>query len=51
MTQGPAIGYTIFKEDTRVYPVDNWSDKPKQTICVDVDSQGFLDLYLKTMAT
>nr|WP_279169507.1 nucleoside hydrolase [Providencia huaxiensis] len=49
VTEGPAIGHTMFKEDNRIYPVDDWSNQPKQHICVNVKDDLFLDLYMKTL--
>ncbi|MEP1385264.1 MAG: nucleoside hydrolase [Paraglaciecola sp.] len=47
--EGPAIGMTLCKTAEKVFPVDDWHNKPKQQVCTDVDSQGLLDLYFKTL--
>lgn len=49
ITEGPAIGHTLLKEGGKRYPIDEWSGKPKQRVCVQVDHQGGLDLYMATM--
>ncbi|WZW87403.1 nucleoside hydrolase [Ignatzschineria larvae DSM 13226] len=49
VTEGPAIGHTMFKGNPRVFPVDEWSNKPLQHICVDVNNDAFLELYMKTL--
>ncbi|WP_289032139.1 nucleoside hydrolase [uncultured Paraglaciecola sp.] len=47
--EGPAIGMTLCKTIEKTFPVDDWHNKPKQQVCTDVDSQGLLDLYFKTL--
>ena len=49
VTEGPAMGHTMFKDNPRVFPVDEWSNQPKQNICVEVKSQELLDLYFQTI--
>ncbi|WP_158972690.1 nucleoside hydrolase [Paraglaciecola sp. L3A3] len=46
---GPAIGMTLCKTAEKAFPVDDWQEKPKQQVCIDVDNQGLLDLYFKTL--
>ncbi|WP_419245824.1 nucleoside hydrolase [Serratia sp. NFX21] len=50
ITEGPAIGHTLLKEGAKPYPIDEWSGKPQQRVCVQVDHRGVLDLYMATMA-
>ncbi|MBV6691618.1 nucleoside hydrolase [Serratia quinivorans] len=50
ITEGPAIGHTLLKEGAKSYPIDEWSGKPQQRVCVQVDHRGVLDLYTATMA-
>jgi inosine-uridine nucleoside N-ribohydrolase len=47
--EGPAIGMSLCKIDKKAFPVDGWQDKPRQQVCIDVDSQGLLDLYFNTL--
>lgn len=47
--EGPAIGMSLCKTDKKAFPVDGWQDKPRQQVCIDVDSQGLLDLYFNTL--
>lgn len=49
VTEGPAIGHTMLKRDERLYPVDGWSDRPSQQVCIKVNSSAILDLYTKTL--
>lgn len=49
VTDGPAIGHAMLKSNEKKYPVDEWSDKPRQHVCVDVKQDLFLDLYMKTL--
>ena len=48
--EGPAIGMTLCKTLEKAFPVDGWQDKPTQQVCIDVDSQGLLDLYFNTLS-
>lgn len=50
VTEGVAIGHTMLKTSGSAFPIDNWSDKPVQTVCVDVDADKFLELYMDTMS-
>lgn len=45
VTEGVAEGMTIQKCDTRIYPNDQWSDKPSQKIGIAVKSAELLALY------
>ena len=47
--EGPAIGMTLCKTSTKVFPVDDWHQQPRQQICVEVESQALLDLYFNTL--
>jgi inosine-uridine nucleoside N-ribohydrolase len=49
--EGPAIGMALCKTTEKAFPVDGWQQQPTQQICVDVDSQGLLDLYFKTLCS
>ncbi|MDW5498461.1 nucleoside hydrolase [Pseudomonas lundensis] len=49
ITEGPAMGHTLLKEGDKRYPIDEWSGKPKQRVCVEVDDKGLLELYMATM--
>ena len=50
VTEGPAIGHTMFKDNPRIFPMDEWSNQPKQNICIDVNSEALLELYFKTIS-
>jgi inosine-uridine nucleoside N-ribohydrolase len=43
------MGMTLCKTLEKAFPVDGWQDNPRQQVCIDVDSQGLLDLYFKTL--
>lgn len=45
ITEGPAIGHTMQKTQTKRYPVDAWADFPAQNVCSDVDVEGYLRRY------
>ncbi|GAC27387.1 nucleoside hydrolase [Brumicola pallidula] len=47
--EGPAMGMTLCKTLEKAFPVDGWQDKPSQQVCIDVDSQGLLDLYFNIL--
>lgn len=49
VTEGPAMGHTMLKEGDAHYPIDGWRDKPVQQVCVDVASEGLLELYMTTI--
>ncbi|TMP40311.1 nucleoside hydrolase [Pseudoalteromonas citrea] len=49
VTEGVAEGQTLFKESDRVFPIDEWSDRPKQKICTNVECDKLLNLYYNTM--
>lgn len=46
---GAAIGHTMLKKTDSWYPVDDWKDKPHQTVCIGVNSEMFLETYLETL--
>ncbi|MFB2903455.1 nucleoside hydrolase [Aeromonas jandaei] len=50
VTEGPAIGHTMLKQDGRRYPMDKWSDNPVQQVCVNVDSERLLELYASVLS-
>ncbi|TQF71140.1 nucleoside hydrolase [Pseudoalteromonas luteoviolacea] len=45
ITEGAAKGHTLFKNSDRVFPIDEWTHKPKQTIAINVESQIFNQRY------
>lgn len=49
VTEGPAIGHTMLKEGSTRYPIDDWSGKPVQQVCIDVASADLLELYMTTL--
>ena len=50
ITEGPAIGHTMQKTQTKRYPVDAWSDYPSQKVCCDVDVENYLRIYQQELA-
>ena len=50
VTEGIAIGQTVFSPPNATYATSEWDDKPVVQICTSVDSGGLLDLYRKTLA-
>ncbi|MBQ4863624.1 nucleoside hydrolase [Pseudoalteromonas sp. MMG013] len=49
VTEGVATGHTLFKQSDRLFPIDEWSNYPKQTICTNVDSEALLNLYMNSL--
>lgn len=49
VTEGAAIGHTMLKKSDNWYPIDDWANKPQQTVCINVDSSLFLKTYLETI--
>lgn len=45
ITDGPAKGHTLFKSSDRIFPIDEWAARPKQTIAINVDPQAFNQYY------
>ena len=44
-----AIDMTLCQTLEKSFSVDGWQDKPRQQVCIDVDSQGLLAFYLKRL--
>jgi inosine-uridine nucleoside N-ribohydrolase len=51
VTEGIAMGQTILAPADKSFPPSPWDGVPHKQICVDVDSQGLLDLYEKTICS
>lgn len=49
VTEGVAMGHTLFKADKRHYPIDGWSNNPKHQICTNVDGEALIALYMNTV--
>ena len=45
---GLTVGQTIFVPTARDYG-EGWRDLPAQNVCIDVDAQGVIDLYMNAM--
>jgi inosine-uridine nucleoside N-ribohydrolase len=50
VTDGIAIGQTIFCPPDAKYESRQWQEKPVVKICTDVDSDGLLALYSETLS-
>ncbi|TLX48601.1 nucleoside hydrolase [Pseudoalteromonas phenolica] len=50
VTEGVAAGHTLLKQCDRVYPIDEWSNQPKQKVCTGVNSKELLNLYIDSLA-
>jgi inosine-uridine nucleoside N-ribohydrolase len=50
VTDGIAIGQTIFCPPDANYESRQWQEKPVVEICTDVDSDGLLALYSETLS-
>jgi inosine-uridine nucleoside N-ribohydrolase len=50
VTQGIAIGQTVYSEPNATYATSEWDNKPVVRFCTSVDSDGLLDLYRNTLA-
>ncbi|MEM7084477.1 MAG: nucleoside hydrolase, partial [Pseudomonadota bacterium] len=49
VTDGPALGQTIWSDPEVRYETGDWRDLPVNTICTGVNSAGVLELYRKTL--
>lgn len=49
VTEGIAIGQTILAPAATQFPPGAWDGVPHKQVCIDVDSQGLLDLYEATI--
>ncbi|MEW6340924.1 MAG: nucleoside hydrolase [Paraburkholderia sp.] len=49
VVEGLAIGQTIQKPAAMGVPAPDWDTVPQQDVCVDVDVEGFLQLYYETI--
>ena len=49
VVEGLAVGQTIQKPETMGVPAPDWDELTKQDVCVDVDVEGFLQLYFETI--
>jgi hypothetical protein len=43
--------YDLCKTLEKSFSVDGLQGKPRQQVCIDVDSQGLLDLYFNTLSS
>lgn len=50
VTDGIAMGQTIFGANADAYAIDAWNLQPDCSICVDVDAEAVKSLYLDTLA-
>ncbi|PXX94661.1 nucleoside hydrolase [Halomonas sp. LBP4] len=48
---GLAMGQTIQRPDDRDFPPTAWDGLPSQRVCVDVDAQRLMTLYMDTFVT
>ena len=49
VTDGLAIGQTVFAPAGESFPPGPWDNVPHKQVCVDVNSDAFLELYLRTV--
>jgi purine nucleosidase len=49
VVEGLAVGQTIQKPEEMGVPAPSWDEFNKQDVCVDVDVEGFLQLYYDTV--
>ncbi len=49
VTEGPAMGQTVWSDPATDYQTGDWNDLPACRICTDVDAAGLLDLYRETL--
>ena len=49
VTDGPALGQTVWGDPEKCYQVGDWGDLPTVRICTAVDSARFLRLYEETL--
>ncbi len=49
VTDGIALGQTIFSADHASYSPGHWDDLPQKQVCVDVDPDGVLKLFRRTI--
>ena len=50
VTEGIAMGQSIFGSDSDAYATDAWQQHPNCEICVGVDADAVKSLYLDTLA-
>jgi purine nucleosidase len=51
VVEGLAVGQTIQKPESMGVPAPDWDSATKQDVCVDVDVDGFLQLYFDTITS
>ena len=49
VTDGPAMGQTVWSDPAADYQTGNWNELPALTICTGVNAAGLLDLYTDTL--
>ncbi len=49
VTNGPALGQTVWGDPEVRYQVGDWGDLPRVRICTGVDAAGMLGLYQETL--
>lgn len=49
VTEGIAKGQTLFAQADRFYALDGWRDLPRREVCLGVDAEGVLELWLETL--
>lgn len=48
-TEGIAYGQTVFAKAGRRYDAERWGSPPPKQVCVDVDAEAMLSLYMTTL--
>ncbi len=48
VTTGIAMGQTLQRPDDRDFPPGDWDGLPSQGVCVDVDAERLLTLFMET---
>ena len=51
VTEGIAIGQTILSHEGKNFTPAAWDNVPHKRVCIDVDSEKFLDLYQQTITS
>ncbi|MEE4298084.1 MAG: nucleoside hydrolase [Pseudomonadales bacterium] len=49
VTEGIAKGQTLFAQADRFYALDGWRDLPRREVCLGVEADAVLELWLETL--